>query len=57
MPKYIILKISTTFAIEIKYNNMGLNLGNYYDNVTSNAVTSGKYSSQDDVIRKALNPS
>jgi Arc/MetJ-type ribon-helix-helix transcriptional regulator len=36
---------------------MGLNLGNYYDNVTSNAVTSGKYSSQDDVIRKALNPS
>jgi putative addiction module CopG family antidote len=33
---------------------MELNLGNYYNSVISNAVMSGKYSSQNDVIRKAL---
>jgi putative addiction module CopG family antidote len=33
---------------------MALNLGTYYDNVISNALISGRYSSKDDVVRKAL---
>ena len=37
-----------------KYIIMQLSLGTHYEQFMSNAVSSGKYSSKDDVIRKAI---